>query len=112
MYSASFIWEPGTYDDEFHRLNKAIDDVAKSLPGYLGVDAWESADGKRRNAIYYWDSLDTLRKFSTHPSHLEAKRQYAKWYKGYHIVVCEVLRSYGDRAFPHITPSDNRRENP
>ncbi len=108
MYSASFIWEPGTYDDEFHRLNDAIDEVAKSLPGYLGVDAWRSADGLRNNAIYYWDSLDTLRTFSTHPSHLEAKRKYANWYKGYHIVISEVLRSYGDSAFPHITPSNNR----
>lgn len=47
MFSASFMWEPGRYDDEFHRLNNAIDEVARSLPGYLGVDAWQSADGKR-----------------------------------------------------------------
>lgn len=108
MYSASFIWEPGTYDDEFHRLNSIIDDVATSLPGFLGVDSWQSADGARRNAIYYWDSLETLKTFSTHPAHLEAKKQYARWYKGYHIVVSEVLRSYGDARFPHITPKNQR----
>ena len=42
--------------------------------------------GKRRNAVYYWDSLDTLKQFSRHPTHLEAKRQNAKWYDGHHIV--------------------------
>jgi len=106
VYSAAFIWEPGTYDDEFHRLNAIIDGVARSLPGFLGVDAWQNADGSRRNATYYWDSLDTLKTFSTHPAHLEAKRQYARWYKGYHIVVSEVLRSYGDSHFAHITPNN------
>ncbi|MFP5375092.1 MAG: antibiotic biosynthesis monooxygenase family protein [Gammaproteobacteria bacterium] len=105
MYSASFIWEPGVYDDEFHRLNGLIDSLAKSLPGFLGVESWQSADGKRRNAVYYWDSLDTLKQFSTHPTHQEAKRQYARWYNGYHIVVAEVVRSYGDGAFAHITPN-------
>lgn len=106
MYSASFIWEPGTYDEEFHRLNQIIDEVANSLPGFLGVDAWQNADGSRKNAIYYWDSLETLRTFSRHPAHLEAKKQYARWYKGYHIVISEVLRSYGDEAFSHITPNE------
>ena len=108
MYSAAFIWEPGTYDDEFQRLNAIIDEVARSLPGFLGVDAWQKADGTRHNATYYWDSLDTLKTFSTHPGPLEAKRQYARWYNGYHIVVSEVLRSYGDGHFDHITPNDRR----
>lgn len=105
MYCASFMWEPGEYNDEFHRLNGLIDAVAKSLPGFLGTESWQSTDGTRRNAVYYWDSLDTLKQFSIDPTHQEAKRQYAKWYKGYHIVVAEVLRSYGDGAFPHITPN-------
>lgn len=108
MYSASFIFEPGEYDDEFHRLNGAIEKVAQQLPGYLGVDSWQTADGARRNVIYYWDSLDTLKTFSTHPSHIEAKKQYARWYKGYHIVVSEVLRSYGDGNVAHITPNERK----
>jgi heme-degrading monooxygenase HmoA len=109
MFSASFIWEPGVYDAEFHRLNKLIDEVARSMPGFLGVDSWQTTDGTRKNAIYYWDSLETLRKFSMHPAHLEAKRQYSRWYKGYHIVISEVVRSYGDGAFPHITPNQRAR---
>ncbi len=105
MFSASFIWEPGEYDAEFHRLNDEIEAVAQSLPGYLGVESWQTPDGTRKNATYYWDSLDTLKAFSTHPSHLEAKKQYARWYKGYHIVVSEVVRSYGDGNVGHVTPN-------
>ena len=106
MYSATFIWEPGEYDDEFHRLNDIIDDVANSLPGFIGVDGWQKSDGKRMCAVYYWDSLETLKTFSRHPAHLEAKKQYSRWYNGYHIVVSEVLRSYGDGAIDHPTPND------
>lgn len=109
MYCASFIWEPGTYDAEFHRLNEVIEALARSLPGYLGVDAWVSPDGTRRCANYYWSDQDTLKAFSTHPAHQEAKRQYERWYTGYHIVVSEVLRSYGDGNLGHITPNGRQR---
>ena len=108
MYSAAFIWEPGEYDDDFHRLNGIIDQLAKSMNSFLGADSWVSPDGKRRNTTYYWQSLEALQEFSCHPAHLEAKRQYARWYNGYHIVISEVVRSYGDGAFAHPTPADNR----
>ena len=105
MFSAAFIWQPGEYDTEFHRLNALIEAVAIATPGYLGVESWLAADGGLKNATYYWDNLDALKIFSSHPSHQEAKRQYARWYKGYHIVVSEVIRSYGDGAFKHLTPN-------
>ena len=110
MYSAAFIFEPGQYDAEFHRLNALIDSVARSLPGFLGVESWQSADGRRRNATYFWDNLDTLETFSAHPAHQEAKRQYARWYNGYHIVISQVVRSYGDGAFAQITPNERQGE--
>ncbi len=109
MYSAAFIFEPGQYDGEFHRLNDQIAAVARCSPGFMGQEAWQSADGTRRNATYYWASLEDLREFSMHPAHLEAKRQYARWYKGYHIVVSQLVRSYGDGAFAHVTPNERGR---
>lgn len=106
MFSAAFIFRPGTYDDEFHRLNALIDAAAKSNPGYIGAETWRSVDGKTVNATYYWKSLDALQKFSRHPKHLEAKKQYSRWYDGYHIVISEVLKSYGDDTIIHCTPDD------
>lgn len=106
MYSAAFIFRPGTYDDEFHRLNALIDAAAAANSGFIGSETWRSADGKTVNATYYWNSLESLQKFSRHPQHLEAKKQYSRWYDGYHIVISEVLKSYGDNAIGHFTPND------
>ena len=111
MYSAAFMFRPGTYDEEFHRLNGLIDEVAKSNPGFIGSETWKSADGKILNAIYYWKSLEDLKIFSQHPNHLEAKKQYSRWYDGYHIVISEVLRSYGDDTIDHFTPNERSTRN-
>ena len=108
MFSAAFIFKPGTYDDEFHRLNDLIDTAANNTEGYLGAETWHSADGKTLNATYYWETLEALKQFSRDPNHLEAKKQYSRWYDGYHIVISEVIRSYGDDALEHITPNDRR----
>jgi heme-degrading monooxygenase HmoA len=108
MFSAAFIFRPGTYDDEFHRLNALIDEAANNTDGYLGAETWHSADGKTLNATYYWSSLEALQAFSRDPNHLEAKKQYSRWYDGYHIVISEVIRSYGDDAIEHITPNARR----
>lgn len=108
MYIAAFVFEPGERDAEFHRLNGLIDDIARSIDGFVGAETWREAGGVRVNATYYWESLDALKEFSTHPRHMEAKRQYRKWYKGFHVVVSHVLQSYGDGAVSHLVP--NRRQ--
>ena len=76
MYSASFIFEAGTYDEEFHRLDALIEAAASTTPGYLGQEIWKSVSGERSNVVYYWSNLESLKAFSTHPKHLEAKSQY------------------------------------
>jgi hypothetical protein len=93
VISAAFIFRPGTYDDEFHRLNKLIDAAAKATEGFLGSETWKSFD-------------QALKEFSGNANHLEAKKQYSRWYDGYHIVVSEVIRSYGDDVIQHLTPND------
>ena len=112
MYSASFIFKPGTYDDEFHRLNKLINDIALGTQGYLGTESWYSKDGKTVNATYFWESLESLKVFSGHPTHLKAKRQYSRWYDGYHIVISQVLESYGDGTMEHFTPNHRNTKKP
>ena len=59
MICVQFIFKPGTYDDDFHRLDAQIDAYARSLPGYHHVETWHSKEGGLVNAIYYFtDQID------------------------------------------------------
>ena len=105
MFACSFIFTPGDYDDEFYRLDDSIQKYAESMPGYLGTDRWFSEDKLSKNVIYYFKDQDSVREFANFSDHKEAKAKYAKWYKGYQVVISEVKAAYGDGNYPHITNS-------
>jgi heme-degrading monooxygenase HmoA len=100
-----FILQPGTYDDDFRRLDGEIDAFARSLPGFHATETWRSADGTIVNATYYFDDMASVRQLSQFPQHLEAKGQYERWYEGYRIIVSEVTASYGDDRLSRVTGS-------
>ena len=106
MFSASFMFTTTNLDEEFFRLDGLILEAAEATDGYLGKENWVSEDGEKRNSVYYWQDREALGQFARHPQHLEAKKQYQKWYGGFHVVISAVTKSYGDGAFDHITPNN------
>lgn len=105
MIAAQFIFEPGDYDDEFHTLDASIDEEAKSLPGFIGIDKWVSEDGARINVIYYFDDMSSVTKLGRIDDHRNAKKKVDRWYKGYRVVITEVTATYG--TLPHLAaPTD------
>ena len=106
MYSSTFIFAPGQYDETFHRLDQDIAQAARAIPGYLGEEAWENpASGLVAN-VYYWESLEALQQLVHHPRHLEAKAAQGNWLAGYQVVIAQVIRSYGDaKLAPHLPPA-------
>ena len=105
MYSAQFIFKPGTYDDEFYRLDDAIEEFVQAMPGFLGVEKWLSSDGVTKNSMYYFADKETLTEFSRFPDHLSAKAGVQRWYDGYQVVISEVVASYGDGKIESIASS-------
>lgn len=100
-YSATFTFPPGAYDDAFHALDKVIAEVAQAIPGYLGEENWENeATGLICN-VYYWDSLAALEALMQHPAHLATKQQQARWLRGYHVVIAQVIQAHGDGGIAH-----------
>ena len=104
MYTATFIFAKGTFDDAFHRLDQEIAEMAKSIPGYLGEESWENATTGLVSNVYYWESLEALQQLMSHPKHLEAKARQGDWLAGYQVVISEVLRMYGDSKLGHQLP--------
>lgn len=105
MYSATFIFDKKQYDEEFYKLDKAIAEIAKQSVGYLGEEAWENPETGRISNVYYWETMDGLQALMNHPKHLEAKAAQSRWLNGYQIVISQVIRAYGDGAFPHPASS-------
>ena len=96
MYSSTFTFAPGEFDDTFHRLDQEIAAFAKTIAGYLGEETWENKETGLVSNVYYWESLEALQQLTQHPTHLIAKSQQGRWLDGYQIVISEVLRIYGD----------------
>ncbi|MGM9481598.1 antibiotic biosynthesis monooxygenase family protein [Roseateles sp. NT4] len=101
MYTSTFTFAKGDYDTDFFALDERIAAVARSIPGYLGEEAWENAATGLISNVYYWDSMEALQQLMQHPDHREAKQAQARWLKGYQVVIAQVMRSYGDDGIPH-----------
>ena len=101
MYTSTFTFAKGQYDDEFHALDSVIAQVAKSIPGYLGEEAWENHETGLISNVYYWESMEALQALMKHPSHIQAKQNQARWLSGYQVVIAQVLGTYGDGGIAH-----------
>jgi len=101
MYTSTFTFAKGPFDDAFFALDAVIAQVAKSIPGYLGEETWENPHNGLVANVYYWDSLDALQALVNHPSHIAAKMRQGQWLAGYQVVIAEVVRAYGDGAIEH-----------
>lgn len=115
MYTATFTFAKGEFNEAFEALDAEIARIAKAIPGYLGEEAWENtATGLIAN-VYYWASMEALQALMKHPVHLAAKQQQAQWLKGYQVVIAEVVGTYGDGGIAHSLahrPSPRRETHP
>ena len=100
MICCQFIFKPGAYDDEFHRLDRQIDQYARGLPGFEKVETWVAPESGMVNAIYYFADKESVAQLARFPQHREAKGQVQRWYDGYRIVISEITATYGDDRLP------------
>jgi heme-degrading monooxygenase HmoA len=98
MIAAKFVFRQHTENDDFHRLNDRIREVARSHPGYLGREWWRNDEGDLA-VIYYWETLEDLTEFARDPVHRKAKARVGEWYEGYRVEISRVLRTYGDAFY-------------
>ena len=104
MYSSTFIFAKGEWDEDFYRLDEQIAAAARATAGYLGEESWENPTTGLVSNVYYWESLEALQELMRHPTHLEAKAKQAQWLAGYQVVVSQVLRVYGDSKLSSKLP--------
>ena len=101
MFTATFTFAAGPFDEAFHRLDQTIADIARSIDGYLGEETWDNADKGLVSNVYYWETREALQQLMDHPAHREAKRRQAEWLRGYSVVIAQVLACHGDGGVDH-----------
>ncbi|OWY28200.1 antibiotic biosynthesis monooxygenase family protein [Herbaspirillum robiniae] len=101
MYCSTFTFAKGEYDDQFFSLDNAISQVAKSIDGYAGEEAWSNTEDGLLSNTYYWHTMEALQQLISHPLHIQAKQQQAKWLRGYQVVISKVLGTYGSTGMQH-----------
>lgn len=109
MLSAAFIFKEGNLDDAFFKLDGMIEEAARQTDGFIGKDSWVDPETERRNSTYYWRDDTALKAFSQNALHLEAKRQYQKWYAGFHVVISRIEKTYGDGGLETFLPDSRAR---
>jgi heme-degrading monooxygenase HmoA len=101
VFTSTFTFAKSEYDADFYRLDSLIAEAAKSIAGYLGEESWENPATGLVSTVYYWRTLQSLQTLMQHPAHLEAKAKQSRWLNGYHVVIAEVLATYGDSQIAH-----------
>ncbi len=109
MLSVAFIFKEGNLDREFFELDGLIEEAARATDGFVGKDSWEDQSSGRKNSTYYWRDDAALKSFARNPIHLDAKRQYQKWYDGFHVVISRIEKTYGDGGMDSFLPDDRAR---
>jgi len=96
MYSATFIFREGNFNEAFFQLDQEIAAAAKNTMGYIGEESWVNNNTGLVSNVYYWETMEGLKELMNNPSHIIAKAKQGDWLKGYQVVISQVLRTYGD----------------
>ncbi|CAG7608181.1 antibiotic biosynthesis monooxygenase family protein [Leucobacter soli] len=97
-FSSTFIFEVGELDHDFHRINDEVAERARSIPGFLGEEAWHDPETGLHAEVYYWESYEALRQLVDMDTHRIAKVRSGEWLGPYRVVISEVRSVYGDPA--------------
>ena len=77
-------------DDGYGNMADAMVELAKTQPGYLGI---ESAREELGITVSYWATLDEIKNWKENAHHLVAQRLgKEKWYAAFKTRVCRVER--------------------
>lgn len=77
-------------DDGYAETAERMLELARSMPGFLGVDSAREEVGI---TVSYWENPEAIRAWREHPEHKQAQeRGRGEWYASFTTRVCKVER--------------------
>ena len=84
---------PTASTDGYDEMAKEMDDLARTMPGFIDVKSFKADDGERLTVVW-WQDEDTLRAWREQARHRVAQRTgRERWYEYYKLDVAEVIRA-------------------
>jgi heme-degrading monooxygenase HmoA len=85
-------------DNGYGHTAERMVELAKTQPGYLGVESARGADGFGIT-VSYWESEAAIRNWKAHAKHLIAQETGIRhWYEHYELRIAKVERAYNKQA--------------
>jgi len=93
-YAVIFTARRTEADNGYDETAARMEELARTMPGYLGFEAARNDDGLGI-AISYWESEEAIANWKRNAEHAEARRRgKSDWYSDYTVRVAKVERSY------------------
>jgi heme-degrading monooxygenase HmoA len=84
---------PTASGDGYDEMAKEMDDLARTMPGFVDVKSFKADDGERLTVVW-WQDEETLRAWREQARHRVAQRTgRERWYEYYKLDVAEVIRA-------------------
>ena len=84
---------PTASADGYDEMAKEMDDLARTMPGFIDVKSFKAEDGERLTVVW-WQDEETLRAWREQARHRVAQRTgRERWYQYYKLDVAEVIRT-------------------
>jgi heme-degrading monooxygenase HmoA len=81
---------------DYDAMNAKLFEMAKSQPGYLGIDSVRGADGTGLS-VSYWRSREDIANWKRNMQHAAARKLgREKWYESYEVNIARVEEPTGD----------------
>lgn len=90
-------WGDEGADTAYGAAAARMEDLARAIPGFLGIDSVRGADGTGIT-VSYWADEEAIAAWRAHPEHLDTQaRGREEWYEWYELRVGRIERA---RSFP------------
>lgn len=84
---------PTASTDGYDEMAEEMDDLARTMPGFVDVKSFKAEDGERLTVVW-WQDEETLRAWREQARHRVAQRTgRERWYEYYKLDVAEVIRT-------------------
>ena len=81
-------------DNDYAEMAARMEELAATMPGYLGIESARGADGFGIT-VSYWESEEAIANWKKHAEHLIAQRRgRGEYYSDYQVRVAKVERAY------------------